>query len=261
MAKSSPAGAQSDWTVEKAAADLRQRIRSGEFGTPDASGKLPTAGALAEHYRLSRQAINRVIGMLKTEGLIESHAGARGGAAVKWGQPTLFAPQHYFGWQPAAEVHNVSNLVQARSPHVRVDDVTVMPAPEAIRLRMGLQAGEHVAVRKRTSIVDGEEAHTDDAYVPLKLVDGTDWLLPGSLACGADLVLAGLGHDIVRSVDELQLRTTTDDETRRLGGGTPVPALELASTGFDHADRPVQVRVITLPQLRYAVVYDRRKPS
>ncbi|CAM5594632.1 hypothetical protein SABIM44S_00049 [Streptomyces abikoensis] len=63
-------------TVESVAADLRQRVLAGEFRAEgDAPAYLPSARELSDHYGLSRQAIGRVIGTLKAEGLIVSRPG------------------------------------------------------------------------------------------------------------------------------------------------------------------------------------------
>jgi GntR family transcriptional regulator len=104
---------------------------------------------------------------------------------------------------------------------------------------------------------------TDDSYVPLRLVDGTDWMTPGNVARGTNKVLAELGHELVRAVDELRPRFTTEVENERLGlgAGGSVHAIELISTGFDRDDMPVQVTVLTLPGPRNTVVYERHRPQ
>ncbi|MFD0567853.1 GntR family transcriptional regulator [Kitasatospora saccharophila] len=59
--------------VPDVAADLRRRIEAGEFGE---SGKLPSTRFLVDHYGISAQAIARVVGLLKSDGVVVSRQGA-----------------------------------------------------------------------------------------------------------------------------------------------------------------------------------------
>ncbi|MEV7157117.1 GntR family transcriptional regulator [Streptomyces misionensis] len=253
------------WTVDTVTADLQRRILDGEFRKPDgSSGQLPVAGDLATAYGLSRQTIVRVIERLKGEGLVHSRPGARGAVIRDW-DPLIFLPQQEFdsGASPDTDIYTRLVRAAARKGTSRMDDVTVMQADEEIRDKLGLRPGEHVGVRRRTNMVDGIPAHTDDSYVAMRIVDGTDWLLPGNVARGTNTVLAELGHELVRSIDEMEPRMTTDEENERLGlgEGNSLPAIQLTSTGFDRDGNPVQVTRFTLPRRRNTVVYERRRPE
>ncbi|KFG71420.1 hypothetical protein FM21_34630 [Streptomyces mutabilis] len=243
---------------------MQRRILDDEFRQPDGSpGQLPTAGDLGTAYGLSRQAMNRVIERLKSEGLVHTRPGARGATVRDW-EPLIFLPQQEFDQDRSPDTDIYTRLVHAaaREGTSRMDDVTIMQADEEIRSQLNLRPGEHVGVRLRTNIVDGVPAHTDDSYVALRIVDGTDWLLPGSVARGTNTVLAELGHELVHSVDQLEPRMTTEEENRRLGlgEGNSLPAIQLTSTGFDRDGNPVQVTRFTLPRRRNTVVYERRRP-
>ncbi|MEJ8632432.1 GntR family transcriptional regulator [Streptomyces sp. MS2.AVA.5] len=264
MTTRSPREADDRWTVETATDDLRARIRAGEFRPSDGSqGQLPPAGTLGTQYDLSRNAANRMINNLRQEGLVETRPGNRGAYVREW-SPLVFLPQTEFEAPTSEDADILTRLVEAvsRKGETRVDDVTAEPATERIRHRLGLRENEHVAVRRRTSMVDGVAVHTDDSYVPLRLVDGTDWMIPGNVARGTNQVLAELGHEIVEAVDELRPRSTNDDENSRLGlGAGSVHATEIVSTGFDKEGMPVQVTVLALPAVRNTVVYKRRRPA
>ncbi|MFD3422395.1 GntR family transcriptional regulator [Streptomyces decoyicus] len=254
------------WRVETATADMRKRIHAGDFRQQGGSqGQLPTAGKLGEKYGLSRVSINRVIANLRAEGLIETRSGNRGALVRDW-TPIVFLPQQEFQAKTGPNADLLTRLVEAvaREGESRIDDVTAEPADERIRSRLSLRPGEHVGVRRRTSVVDGVPTLTDDSFVPLRLVDGTDWLAPGNVGRGTNMVLAELGHELVRSVDEMRPRYTTEEENLRLGLGaganSSVNAIELVSTGFDREDMAVQVTVLTLPGPRNTVVYERHRP-
>nr|WP_024126471.1 GntR family transcriptional regulator [Streptomyces sp. FR1]AHE39090.1 Transcriptional regulator, GntR family [Streptomyces sp. FR1] len=255
----------SRWTVETATSDLRDRIRANEFRKPDGvQGQLPPASALGQQYDLSRNAINRVIAKLRGEGLLETRPGTRGATVRDWA-PLVYLPQQEFEAETGPAGDLLTRLVEAvaRKGESRIDQVTGEPVDERIANKLGLKPGEYVGVRRRTSIVDGVPAMTDDSYVPLRLVDGTDWMTPGNVARGTNKVLAELGHELVRAVDELRPRFTTEVENERLGlgAGGSVHAIELISTGFDRDDMPVQVTVLTLPGPRNTVVYERHRPE
>ncbi|MDJ0342799.1 GntR family transcriptional regulator [Streptomyces sp. H10-C2] len=263
MTTMNPRGADGRWTVDAATDDLRERIKAGEFSPADGSqGQLPPAATLGTQYKLSRNAANRVIDKLRQEGLVETRPGNRGAYVREW-SPLVFLPQTEFEAPTSEDADILTRLVEAvrRSGETRMDGVTEEEASERIRHRLGLRDREHVAVRRRTSIVDGVAVHTDDSYVPLRLVDGTDWMAPGSVARGTNQVLAELGHEIVEAVDELRPRPTTEDENARLAlGAGSIQAIEIVTTGFTKDARPVQVTVLALPAVRNTVVYKRRRP-
>ncbi|MFF8994033.1 GntR family transcriptional regulator [Streptomyces sp. NPDC014983] len=246
-------------TVDDAVAHLRQRIRAGDFRKPDGSpDKLPSAKSLGDEYGLSRQSMVRVLEKLKAEGIVRTRKGS--GAWVHDWKPLVFFPQSEFH-QTAPHVDVYTSLLDAahRRGDARMDEVTREPAEELVRSRLGLRAGEEVAVRRRTNMVDGTAAHTDDSYVALRIVEGSDWVLQNNVERGTNRVLAELGHEIVRSVDEISPHTTTPGENLRLGlgEGNSVPAIKIVSTNYDATETPVQVTIFTLPAHRNITVYER----
>ncbi len=256
--KRPPGGEPETPTVERAVADLRRRALSGEFDRSD--GRIPSTRELTEQYGLSRQAIGRAVSLLKTEGILYS----RKGAAVyarQW-KPLQFFPQSEFArTPPRADIYTSLLRDSGRDGTARMDAITAMPAEEPIRSYLGLKEGEYVGARLRTNMVDGTPVHTDDSYVPLRLVEGSDWMLQDNVERGTNKVLEELGHELVRSVDVSIPRMTRPEEAERLGLGTgnSVPAIEMISTGYDRTGRAVQVTVFVLPAFKNVVVYERKK--
>ncbi|MFI8932468.1 GntR family transcriptional regulator [Streptomyces sp. NPDC053474] len=247
------------WTVEAAIRDLRSRIQAGEF---QESKKLPSASALGKQYGLSRNAMNKVLGELRREGLIETQSGARGATVRDW-EPLAFLPQQEFEATTGPDADLLTRLVEAdaRKGESRIDSISVEAVEDRIRKKLQLGPHDDVAVRRRTSIVDGVPALLDDSYVPWRLVEGSDWMRKGSVARGTNAVLAELGYELDFAIDELRPRFTTPWENERLGlGAGPVHTIELVSTAFDQQDMPIQVTVLTLPGPRNTVAYRRRRP-
>jgi GntR family transcriptional regulator len=259
MSTNRPRKTQEKATVDDVVVLLRERIQAGDFRKPDGSpDKLPSAQILGVEFGLSRQSMVRVLEKLKAEGIVRTRKGS--GAWVHDWKPLLFFPQSEFH-EKAPNVDIYTSLLDAahRKGDARMDEITREPAEELVRSRLALRDGEYVAVRRRTNMVDGAAAHTDDSYVALRVVEGSDWVLEDNVDRGTNRVLAELGHEIVRSIDEIHPHTTTAGENMRLGlgEGNSVPAIKIVSTNYDANDTPVQVTLFTLPAHRNITVYER----
>lgn len=98
------------------AADLRQRIRTGEFGL---GAKMPSLRALAEHYSVSEVTAHTAIRALQHEGVLESTSGR--GTFVR-SVPTDEAVGEAFQSQIddlRAEVRNLSARVEVLESHAQ----------------------------------------------------------------------------------------------------------------------------------------------
>lgn len=240
--------------VHEIAADLRTRIDAGEF-LPGA--KLPSTRMLSEHYDISGQAIARVVALLKADGVVEGRQGA--GVFVRTWQPFVYRPQSEFKKKPPT-VDIWTNLLSAegREGEQTIEVETVMP-DEGVRRRLQLPAGELAAVRRRTSYVEGQPVATDDSYVPLRYVEGSEWMTEGSVERGTNQVLTELGHELVQALDELYIRMPKPLEVERLNLSVGTPIAELITTGHDPEGHPVQVTTCLLPGDRNVIVYERTK--
>lgn len=239
--------------IHEIAADLRTRIDAGEFPP---GGKLPSTRVLSGHYGISAQAIARVVALLKADGLVDGRQGA--GVFVRTWRPLVYRPQSEFRRKPPT-VDIFTNLLESegREGTQAIEVETCIP-DEPIRRRLQLAEGKRVAVRRRTSYVDGREPFaTDDSYVPFELVEGSEWMTPGSVERGSNQVLAELGCKLVQALDEIYIRMPKPMEAERLNLSVGTPVAELVSTGHDQAGRPVQVTSCILPGDRHVVVYER----
>ncbi|MFJ7422441.1 GntR family transcriptional regulator [Streptomyces uncialis] len=243
--------------IHEIAADLRTRIDAGEFPP---GGKLPSTRELSGQYDISAQAIARVVSLLKSDGLVEGRQGA--GVFVRTWRPLVYRPQSEFRRKPPT-VDIFTNLLESegRDGSQSIEVGTCLPT-ESIRRRLQLAEGEPVAVRRRTSFVGGQEPFaTDDSYVPLSLVEGSEWMAAGSIERGTNQVLAELGRRLVTALDELYIRMPRPEEVERLKLRAGTPIAELISTGHDDDGRPVQVTSCILPGDRHVVVYERTAPK
>ncbi|MFF5277533.1 GntR family transcriptional regulator [Streptomyces sp. NPDC000133] len=243
--------------IHEIASNLRARIDAGEF--PPGS-KLPSTRELSEQYAISAQAIARVVSLLKGDGLVEGRQGA--GVFVRTWRPLVYRPQSEFRRKPPT-VDIFTNLLESegRDGSQSIEVETCLPS-ESIRQRLQLAEGERVAVRRRTSYVDNQQPFaTDDSYVALRLVEGSEWMTPGSVERGTNQVLAELGCKLVKALDEIYVRMPKPDEVERLGLRAGTPIAELISTGHDRDGHPVQVTSCILPGDRHVIVYERTAPQ
>mgnify|MGYP001478594335 CR=1 FL=1 len=241
--------------VYEIAADLRSRIEANEF--PPGS-RLPSTRVLSQRYGISEQAIARVMRELKNEGLVVGRKGA--GVFVREWNPLTYWPQSEFQKRPSGVDIFRALLDEQGLDGVQNIEVYTESPTEAIRARLQL-AREEVAVRRRTSLIDGKPYYTDDSYVALDLVEGSDWMHDGSIERGTNQVLAELGYELVEAIDEIYIRMPKPDETERLALSEGTPVAELISTAHDASGRPIQVTVCVLPGDRQKIVYQRIKPQ
>ncbi|MFJ2640421.1 GntR family transcriptional regulator [Streptomyces sp. NPDC087511] len=243
--------------IHEIASDLRARIEAGEF--PPGS-KLPSTRELAEQYAISAQAIARVIALLKGDGLVEGRQGA--GVFVRTWRPLVYRPQSEFRRKPPT-VDIFTNILESEGRDGgQTIEVEICLPSEPVRQRLQLAEGESVAVRRRTSYVDGQEPFaTDDSYVALDLVEGSEWMTEGSVERGTNQVLAELGFKLVEALDEIYVRMPKPGEAERLKLRAGTPIAELITTGHDCNGRPIQVTSCILPGDRHVVVYERTAPE
>lgn len=244
---------------------MRRRVLDGEFRPEgDAPAYLPSARQLSEHYGLSRQAIGRVIGALKAEGLIVSRPGVA--AYVRRVEPVEF-PMHVFergqrrddaargvdDWKAAIEE-------QGRVPSQDVPQVTVERAPDDVAAWLRLPPRTFAVVRRRLRRVDGEPWQLSDSWFPSQvamdtpLMEERDVTMPGG-------VLANVYDGQYRQTkvrDEIRSWSLTPDEKQRLGLDQDVtlPATRHTRIGYAADGMPVRCMVTIAPGDRNVLVYE-----
>ncbi|MFJ3817775.1 GNAT family N-acetyltransferase [Streptomyces sp. NPDC090056] len=229
-------------------------------GTLAPGARLPTEAELAQRWDTTRSTATKGLGVLINEGLIVSDRPR--GHFVRARRPMAYRPQAEFRRRPlspAMDAFMAQLTGEGRSASQKIEVAIVQPAQE-IRERLQLEEGQLTAVRRRVRFVDDEPYHTNDSYFPLDLVQGTEIMDPADIARGANAVLAELGYEQVRALDEVHIRMPSPEEADRLhlGPGTPV-AIHVV-TGFTGADKPVRVVVNCLPGDRHIITWERSKP-
>lgn len=237
--------------------DLRAAIASGALA-PNA--QLPTEPELMDRYGVSRGTVRSALAALSNQGLIVT-AGRRG-TFVRDRRQLVYRPQEEFRPVPASpemDQFMAARQAEGRKPSQTIDVAIVNP-PGPVATRLELADGEPVVVRKRVRSLDGEPWNTNDSYFPLRLVDGSEIVTPSDIARGANQVLAELGYEQVRALDEVHVRMPTPDETHRLALGPGTPVAVHVATGYTEDGKPVRVVVNVLPGDRHVLAWERQRP-
>jgi len=119
-------------TAELVAAELRRRIVEGELQEGDA---LPPESSLRETFGVSRPTLREAFRVLESEGLIEVHRGARGGARVR--VPNEAAAARYAGLVLEHRGTTIADVCAVRTviePVCAAMVATYIPARRASRL-------------------------------------------------------------------------------------------------------------------------------
>lgn len=241
---------------QRIAADLRERIRSGQLGPGD---QLPTEQELVEHHTASRYTVRQAVAQLVSEGLVVARRPH--GVFVRSWHRLIYRPQEEFEPAPSEEMDRFLGRLKAegREPTQTIEVSQVQPPPVvADRLRTGDRAA---VLRRRTRSIDGEPYHTNDSYFPLDLVTGSEIMLPMDIARGARQVLAERGAEEQRTTHEFVGRMPTFEESNRLELPPGSSVVEHICTGYTAAGDPVRCALSVLVGDRHTIVFELRRPE
>lgn len=204
------------------AAVLEERIRSGEYPP---GGAIPSYrdlrdGAAGEH--VSWATAESAVALLVRQGWVERAGSSAQGMRVREHPEVLSRSHRGLGsdrmtWREAAgQLGMVGSQV--------IVSVGRQQAPAAIAIRMGLEPGSDVVVRRRLVKANDWPYQVAIGYYPVHLAVGTDLELPARMRSNAVAVLDRLGHPAVRFEEEVWSRAASPDEaeTLRLAPGAPV---------------------------------------
>jgi len=218
--------------------NLRERISSGVLRPGE---QLPTEPQLAEAYDASRSTIRLAIGILTTNGLIETRQGM--GTYVR--QPAALrtvlltreedwqAGEHTdAALQPTSEHADgpVTARFLAETANASAEIATALHVPE----------GARVVVRQSHLRLDQEPWSLVASYYPMDIASGTPLEQAGQIEQSASLVLAELGHRPTGYRDEIYARMPDPTEAEFFQLASAVPVTVVRRTAYD-ASRPIRL--------------------
>ncbi|MGW1839942.1 GntR family transcriptional regulator [Streptomyces sp. NPDC002067] len=245
---------------EEIAADLRRRIRSGEFGT---EGRLPSESALVRTYKAGTPTVRQALGLLVGEGLIAKYHGR--GTFVRTDVPLI----EYANDRPSQLAPRERGRGRGRGRTGLDADLKVsttsgeVVAPPEIADLMGVEAGtpllEFVHLGQRPQ--DEYPCSVVRSYLRYDMVAGAPWgpelTLAGETPWG-DVYqhwLAAVGVEIDHVEERLTARPPTADEAAELGVGPGTSVLEIERVARDAEGRVVEVAHLLMRGDRIAAVY------
>lgn len=235
---------------------LRSEITDGALAP---GARLPSEAAIAQEWETTRSTAVQGLRVLVNEGLIVADR-PRGYFVRDW-KPMVYRPQKEFRRPaPALDIfrQRVAEEGDGREATQTIEVAIVSPPP-AIRDRLQVAEGAPIAVRRRTRSIGDEPYNLQDSYVPLALVQGTEWMSPEDVPRGTNQILAELGHELVQALDEITIRMPRPDESFRLSLGPGTPVAEHLATAYAVNGRPVQVTENVLPGDRHVIIYERAR--
>ncbi|WP_042370523.1 GNAT family N-acetyltransferase [Streptacidiphilus neutrinimicus] len=241
---------------QRIADQIREEIAGGALLPGD---RLPTEAEIAARWDTTRSTAVQGLKVLVNEGLIVSDRPR--GHFVRNRRPMVYRPQAEFRKQPLSPEMDtfLTQMAEEGREAEQQIEIAVIAPPAEIRSRLQLAEGDLVVVRRRIRLIDGVPYNTNDSHFPLNLVRDSEIVRPDDIARGANTVLAELGYEQVRALDEIQVRMPTPDETDRLHLGPGTPVAIHTCTGYTREGKPVRVVVNVLPGDRHVITYERSK--
>jgi GntR family transcriptional regulator len=224
--------------------DLRESIHSGQLAP---GAEMLSENELAAEYHTSRKTARSALAILRSEGLITTGQGRRGIVRPS-GQVGITVTGSNYRKHRSLGLpgFNAQALEQGQRPQQEIREVVRIPAPPEVAMRLDIDEGTEVIVRRLTFRLEGVPVALHDGYFPAGLAAGTVIEQPHLIRGGAHAVIedpAGPIHKhIARSVDEISGRMPTPDEARTLRMPPGVPIFRILRTVYDSEGQPIEVQ-------------------
>ena len=219
--------------------DLRAKIETNAYGPGD---KLPTYDELAEEYLCSVGVARKAVDLLRNQGLVVSLRGKGIFVRERPNQKRHGIDRYARSkWAGGTAIHDAEAGSQGLPVKQLYRQIAEVPAPLAVAEAFGVEEGDPVWVRKRTTVVDGRPHQLADSYYPLDLALGTKLTEEKSGPGGGFARLDEAGDPLADISEEWAARMPTSPESvaLKLPPGTPV--LELTRIVYDNKNRAVEV--------------------
>jgi GntR family transcriptional regulator len=249
-----------DFPYRRIVEQLRSEILDGRR---EPGARMPSEHELATQYGTSRPTVRRALAVLKSEGLIVTTQG-RGAFVRPMPHVRLLVSGASYQRHRALGLpgFNAQALEQGQRALQQIREVATMGAPPEVALRLDLDEGTPVVVRRRLFFLETEPAAICDSYYPADMATGTAIERPAKIRGGVYALIEDpegpIRRRIARSVDDLIARMPTPDETDALRLPLAVPVIRILRTVYDDTDRPVEVQDSVVAADRHEFRYEER---
>jgi GntR family transcriptional regulator len=215
---------------------LRDRINRRVYapGSP-----LPSEPELSREFGVSRVTVNRAVGLLRAEGLVQVRRG-RGAFVRTIPVITRRAMNRFVDRDRGRGAYEVElrELGLESSYDVHVERV---PASENAARLLGVEVGAELVVRRRRFYADGEPVQLADSYLPAELAEKAGADRPDTGRGGTYSRLADVGRAPVHFLEDVTCRSPTPREAAFLGIEHGQPVLDVFLVASDAEGRPVSL--------------------
>lgn len=225
--------------------DLRAKMELGELAPGE---QIPTYDELARQYMCSLGAVRKAVDLLKQQGLLISEQG-RGVFVRKRTRVGRRGMDRYSRsvWSRGESILVAEAAEQGHDASQLIRYLGTVPAPAAVAERLGIETGDDVFARRRTTYVEGRANQLADSYYPLAIAKAVPAITEEDTGPGGGFArIEEAGIRLARIREEIALRMPTGPEigVLRLPAGTPVA--ELIRTVHDTKGQPVEVMVAVI---------------
>jgi GntR family transcriptional regulator len=230
-------------------------------GTRPPGSRMPSENELATRYGTSRPTVRRALAVLRGEGLITTEQG-RGAFVRPKPHVRLLVTGASFRKHRALGLpgFNAQALEQGQRAEQRILSVATVGATPEVAVRLNLDEGAPVVVRRRVFLLEGQPTALVDSYYPAAWAAGTAIERPHRVRGGVYALIEDpdgpIRRQIARSVDELLARMPTPNEAAELALPAGVPVVRVTRTVFDSAGLPVEVQDSVMAADRHEFRYE-----
>jgi GntR family transcriptional regulator len=233
-----------DFPYRRIVDDLRAEIL---LGSRAAGERLPSENELAELYHTSRPTVRRAIAVLKGEGLVDTEQGRGAFVRPKPHMRLLLSGANYRRHRAIGlPGFNAQALEQGQKPGQVIREVTRVAAPADIALRLDVDTGEPVILRRRLFLLDDQPAALCDSYYSAAMAAGTLIEQPARIRGGVHALIEDpegpIRRHVARSVDDILSRMPTPAEATELRLPPGVPVIRILRTVYDSEGRPIEIQ-------------------
>jgi len=230
---------------QQIADDLEADIIQGRLA---AGSELPSEAELCARYDVTPTTVRRAMLELRNAGLVFTERGKR--SIVKPKAPPriqqIRTRERYLRGR-AQGTGNWKAEMRAQGLRTNQAELTVSeePAPHDIAVRLLIENGAPVIVRRRRFDVEGVPAQTYNTYYAAELARGTQLAEPAPIPGGSHRLIEDphgpVNRRIARFVEDLTARAATDEEAVVLKLAAGASVVQVFRTAYDIEEQPLEV--------------------
>lgn len=240
----------------RVADDIRAQIETRELAPGE---RIPTLDELAARYLCSLTVVRKAVDLLKQQGLLITRQGS--GTYVR---ERARARRHGMGrysrsvWSGGASILIAEAAGQGHEASQMIRYLGTVPAPAAVAGRLwGVETGDDVFVRRRTTLIGDRENQLADSYYPMEVADAAPALKREDTGPGGGFArIEEAGIRLARIREEIAVRMPTGPEVVALHLPTGTPVAELIRTVHDEDGQPVEVMIAVIAGDMVSFDYD-----